>query len=56
MSTNLASAVVASGMPDIPDLPFDAEAIIDETEYMHIISRIGVAEGEPSVSAFNSSI
>jgi hypothetical protein len=56
MSTTLASAVVVSGMPDIQDLPFDADVIIDEPEYTHIMHRIGVAEGEPSVSAFNSSI
>jgi hypothetical protein len=56
MSTNLASAVVVPGTPDIQDLPFDADVIIDEAEYALIIRRIGVAEGEPSVSAFNSSI
>jgi hypothetical protein len=60
MSTTLASAVAVavavSGMPDIQDLPLDADVIIDEAEYTHIMRRIGVAEGEPSVSAFNSSI
>lgn len=53
MSTTLARAVV---VPDIQDRPFDADLAIDESEYMQIMRRIGVAEGEPSVSAFNSSI
>jgi hypothetical protein len=56
MSITLASAVVESVTPDIQDLPLDADEIIDDAEYAHIMRRIGVAEGEPSVSAFNSSI
>jgi hypothetical protein len=50
------SPALVSGTPDIRDLPLDADVIIDDAEYAHIMRRIGVAEGEPSVSAFNSSI
>jgi hypothetical protein len=58
MSTNYVDAVFTSDMPDIHDLPLDAEVCIDAIEYAHIMRRIGVTEGEPgtSVSAFNSSI
>jgi len=50
------SSTLVSGTPDIQDLPLDADEIIDDVEYTHIMRRIGAAEGEPSVSAFNSSI
>lgn len=45
-------------MPDINELPLDVKINIDEDEYVHIMKRIGLVEGEPgtSVSAFNSSI
>ena len=56
MSLTLVSAGVAPGITGIQDLPLDADVIIDDAEYAHIMRRIGVAEGEPSVSAFNSSI
>jgi hypothetical protein len=43
-------------IPDIIDLPLDAELYIDESESA-LIKRLGI-KGEPasSVSAFNSSI
>jgi hypothetical protein len=49
---------IASGVSDIRDLLLDTEDNIDDVEYLHIMQRIGIAEGEPgtSVSAFNSSI
>jgi hypothetical protein len=50
------SSTLVSGTPDIQDLPLDADVKFDDAEYTHIMRRIGVAEGEPSVSAFNSSI
>jgi hypothetical protein len=58
MSTTYADAVVASDMSDIQELPLDVEINIDEAEYVHIMRRIGLVEGESgtSVSAFNSSI
>ena len=58
MSTTSADAVIVSDAPVMRDLPFDMEVDINDTEYAHIMRRIGIAEGEPgtSVSAFNSSI
>jgi hypothetical protein len=58
MSTTYSDAVVASDMTDINELPLDVEINIDESEYVHIMRRIGLVEGEAgtSVSAFNSSI
>ena len=47
---------LASEVADIRDLPLDAEFSIDDAGYAHLMRRIGIAEGEPSVSAFNSSI
>ena len=41
----------------VRDVPLDAE-VIDDVEFAHIMSRIGVEAGETAgpVSAFNSSI
>jgi hypothetical protein len=45
-----------SELSDTRDLPLDES--IDETQYAHLMRRIGLVEGEPGtpVSAFNSSI
>jgi hypothetical protein len=53
-----AGASITSDMSDVGALPLDAEVIIDDAEYVHIMRRIGITAGEPgtSVSAFNSSI
>jgi hypothetical protein len=55
LTATLASVVVVSGIHDTQNQPLDADGIIDDAEYAHIMRRIG-REGEPSVSAFNSSI
>lgn len=58
MPTIYPGTVLTSSVPDLGDLPLDAEFSVDGDEYAHIMRRIGLAEGEPgtSVSAFNSSI
>jgi hypothetical protein len=45
-----------SEIADTQDLPLDES--IDETQYAHLMRRIGLVESEPGtpVSAFNSSI
>jgi hypothetical protein len=50
--------LIAGDIPDLRDLPLDAEVTVDDTEYARIMRRTGITEGEPgtSVSAFNSSI
>jgi len=49
--------VIVSGVSDMRDVPLDAEDNVSDVEYAHIMRRLtGIAEGEPSVSAFNSSI
>jgi hypothetical protein len=48
--------VIVSGVSDMRDLPLDAEDNVADDEYANIMRRTGIAEGEPSVSAFNSSI
>lgn len=55
LTATIASVVVVSGIHDTQNQPLDADGIIDDAEYAHIMRRIG-REGEPSVSAFNSSI
>jgi hypothetical protein len=53
-NSTLTRAVVVSGIPDTQSQSLD-EGRIDDAEYALIMRRIG-REGEPSVSAFNSSI
>ena len=45
-------------MTDIADVPLHAEVSIDGLEYIRIMRRIGIQDGEQvtPVSAFNSSI
>jgi hypothetical protein len=49
---------IVSELPDIGELPLDAEVYVDEAEYARIMRRLITLDGEPlpSVSAFNSSI
>ena len=58
MAATQAEAIVASGMSDIQDLPFDFDVNIDNIEYSRIMRRIGVQDGGSGtpISAFNSSI
>jgi FXSXX-COOH protein len=50
--------VIVSDLPDIGELPLDAEVNVDDAEYARIIRRLITLDGEPHspVSAFNSSI
>lgn len=50
--------VVLSSVIDVSDVPLHAEMDIDGPEYIRIMRRIGIREGESvtPVSAFNSSI
>jgi hypothetical protein len=50
--------VVLSRVIDVSDVPLQAEVDIDGLEYMRIMRRIGIQDGESvtPVSAFNSSI
>jgi FXSXX-COOH protein len=58
MSKKYADQFIMSGLPDIGDLPLDAEVNVDDVEYARIMRRIRTGDGEPgtTVSAFNSSI
>jgi hypothetical protein len=58
MAATRAGAPVVSSIPDLGNLPFDAEVNLDSTEYAAIMQRIGEPVGEwvTPVSAFNSSI
>jgi hypothetical protein len=58
MINAVADAVVPSSVVDISDVPLDADVNIDGLEYMRIMRRIGISDGESvtPVSAFNSSI
>ena len=49
---------VVSDLPDIGELPLDAEVNVDDVEYARIMRRLITQDGEPlnRVSAFNSSI
>jgi len=50
--------LVPSRVIDVSDVPLCAEVNIDGLEYMRIMRRIGIQDGESvtPVSAFNSSI
>jgi hypothetical protein len=50
--------VFVSDLPDIGELPLDAEVNVDDVEYARIMRRLITQDGEPlnRVSAFNSSI
>lgn len=50
--------IVPSRVIDVSDVPLSAEVNIDGLEYMRIMRRIGIQDGESvtPVSAFNSSI
>jgi hypothetical protein len=50
--------VVLSSVLDVSDVPLRSEVNIDGLEYMRIMRRIGIQDGESvtPVSAFNSSI
>jgi hypothetical protein len=50
--------VVLSSVIDVSDVPLHVEMDIDGLEYIRIMRRIGIREGESAtpVSAFNSSI
>lgn len=50
--------VIVSELPDIGELPLDAEVNVDDAEYARIMRRLIIVDGEPRnpVSAFNSSI
>jgi hypothetical protein len=58
VSTVYADQVIESDLPDLLDLPLDAEVNVEDVEYAAIMRRIGISDGEPGtkVSAFNSSI
>jgi hypothetical protein len=58
MTVVLGDEVVPSSVPDVSDVPLRAEVNIDGLEYMRIMRRIGIQDGDSvtSVSAFNSSI
>jgi hypothetical protein len=53
-----ADEVVPSRVIDVSDVPLGAEVNIDGLEYIRIMRRIGIQDGESvtPVSAFNSSI
>jgi hypothetical protein len=53
-----ADEVVLSRVIDVSDVPLRAEVNIDGLEYIRIMRRIGIQDGESvtPVSAFNSSI
>jgi hypothetical protein len=53
-----ADEVVESRVIDVSDVPLCAEVNIDGLEYIRIMRRIGIQDGESvtPVSAFNSSI
>jgi hypothetical protein len=50
--------VVLSSVLDVSDVPLRSDVNIDSLEYMRIMRRIGIQDGESvtPVSAFNSSI
>jgi hypothetical protein len=50
--------VIVSDLPDIGELPLDAEVNVDDVEYARIMRRLITLDGElhDQVSAFNSSI
>ena len=57
MTVARAEASVSSEVPDIQDVPFDADVNIDAIEYAHIMRRITGQDGDSGASAgFNSSI
>ncbi|HEY3882966.1 MAG TPA: hypothetical protein VGM12_30635 [Trebonia sp.] len=58
MTVALQDEVVLSGVTDVSDVPLRADVNIDGLEYMRIMRRIGIQDGESvtPVSAFNSSI
>jgi hypothetical protein len=58
MTVAQAGEVVPSSVIDLSDVTLDAEVNIDSLEYMRIMRRIGIQDGESvtPVSAFNSSI
>jgi hypothetical protein len=58
MSVAPVDEVVPSSVTDLSDVTLDAAVNIDSLEYMRIMRRIGIQDGESvtPVSAFNSSI
>jgi hypothetical protein len=58
MSAAQADEVVPSSVIDLSDVALDAEVNIDNLEYIRIMRRIGIQDGESvtPVSAFSSSI
>ena len=52
-----ADASVSSEVPDIQEVPFDADVNIDASEYARIMRGISCQDGDSGASAgFNSSI
>jgi hypothetical protein len=51
-----AQDTLTSAVPDTGDVPLDTPLEVDDAEHARILHRTGPGEGEPSVSAFNSSI
>ena len=52
-----AEASVSSEVPDIQEVPFDADVNIDASEYARIMRGISCQDGDSGASAgFNSSI
>lgn len=58
MPVAAADEIVPSRVTDISNVPLSAEVNIDGLEYMRIMRRIGITDGEAvtPISAFNSSI
>ncbi len=58
MTVAQADEVLLSRVIDVSDVPLRTEVNIDGLEYMRIMRRIGIQDGESvtPVSAFNSSI
>lgn len=48
--------MLPSPVPDLAGVPFGDPVEVTDEDYMRIMRRIGLDDGEPQVSAFNSSI
>lgn len=51
-----APETLSSSVPDLGDVPLGDPLEVTGEDYARIMRRIGLADGEPQVSAFNSSI